>query len=55
MKDFIYSLSSAGTCYRYKPAREVGPGLSHHGPFYHSGQRQHNRALAASLPGSAQG
>lgn len=51
----VFVSVSPGTGFRHKPACEVGPGLRHHGPFNHSGQRQHNRALAASLPGSAQG
>lgn len=46
---------SPGTCFGHQPACEVSPGLSHYGPFNHPGQGQHNRALAASLPGSAQG
>lgn len=44
-----------GTCVRHQPACEISPGLSHYGPFDHPGQGQHNRALTASLPGSAQG
>lgn len=51
----VFVSVSPGTGFRHKPACEVSPGLRHHGPFNHSGQRQHNRALAASLPGSAQG
>lgn len=44
-----------GTGVGHEPAREVGSGLGHHGPLSHPGQGQHNRALAAALPGSAQG
>lgn len=44
-----------GTGVGHQPAREVGSGLGHHGPLGHPGQGQHNRALAAALPGSAQG
>lgn len=46
---------SPGTCFRHQPACEVSAGLGHYGPFDHPGQGQHNRALTASLPGSAQG
>lgn len=46
---------SPGARLRHQSAREVGSRLRHHGPFYHPGKGQHNRALAASLLGSAQG
>lgn len=44
-----------GTCFRHQPACEIGSGLSHYGTFNHPGQGQHNRALTASISGSAQG
>lgn len=52
---FVLISLSPGTCFRHQPACEVSAGLGHYGPFNHPGQGQHNRALAASLPGSAQG